>query len=50
MMMASMIPWAQFRQTYGEPIDARTGAAPAWVELAGLIVGVRRSGAVVRRR
>ncbi|MDX1948321.1 MAG: acyl-CoA dehydrogenase family protein [Pirellulaceae bacterium] len=39
LMMASMIPWAQFRQTYGEPIARRELVRRRLGRLAGLIVG-----------
>ena len=36
LMMASMIPWAKFRRTYGAADrHARTGAAPAWASWPG---------------
>jgi alkylation response protein AidB-like acyl-CoA dehydrogenase len=38
LMMASMIPWAQFRQTYGEPIARRELVRRRLARLAGLIV------------
>ncbi len=37
-MMASMIPWAQFRKTYGSPIAARELVRRRLGRLAGLIV------------
>ncbi len=39
LMMASMIPWAQFRQTYGAVIATRELVQRRLGELAGLIVG-----------
>jgi alkylation response protein AidB-like acyl-CoA dehydrogenase len=39
LMMASMIPWAQFRQTYGAPIATRELIQRRLGELAGLVVG-----------
>jgi alkylation response protein AidB-like acyl-CoA dehydrogenase len=36
-MLASMIPWAQFRVTYGEPIEKRELVRHRLGELAGLI-------------
>ena len=39
LMMASMIPWARFRRTYGEPIARRELVRRRLGELAGLIVG-----------
>jgi alkylation response protein AidB-like acyl-CoA dehydrogenase len=39
LMMASMIPWAKFRRTYGEPIARRELVQRRLGELAGLIVG-----------
>ena len=42
LMMASMIPWAQFRHTYGEAIAHRELVRRRLGRLAGLIVGVRR--------
>jgi Acyl-CoA dehydrogenase, C-terminal domain len=38
-MMASMIPWAKFRRTYGAPIATRELVERRLGELAGLIVG-----------
>ena len=38
LMMASMIPWAQFRTTYGEPIARRELVRRRLARLAGLIV------------
>jgi len=38
LMMASMIPWARFRKTYGEPIAARELVQRRLGRLAGLIV------------
>ncbi len=38
-MMAGMIPWANFRVTYGEPIARRELVRRRLGELAGLIVG-----------
>jgi alkylation response protein AidB-like acyl-CoA dehydrogenase len=38
-MMANMIPWAQFRRTYGEPIVQRELVRRRLGQLAGLIVG-----------
>ena len=38
LMMASMIPWAQFRVTYGEPIASRELVQRRLGRLAGLIV------------
>jgi alkylation response protein AidB-like acyl-CoA dehydrogenase len=38
-MMASMIPWAQFRQTYGQPIAQRELVRRRLGQLAGLITG-----------
>lgn len=38
LMMASMIPWAQFRRTYGEPIARRELVRRRLARLAGLIV------------
>ena len=38
LMMASMIPWAQFRATYGEPIARRELVRRRLARLAGLIV------------
>ncbi len=37
-MMASMLPWAQFRRTYGEPIARRELVRRRLARLAGLIV------------
>jgi alkylation response protein AidB-like acyl-CoA dehydrogenase len=39
LMMASMVPWARFRKTYGEPIAARELVQRRLGVLAGLIVG-----------
>ncbi|MFO0789146.1 MAG: acyl-CoA dehydrogenase family protein [Pirellulales bacterium] len=39
LMMASMIPWAQFRRTYGAAIASRELVQRRLGELAGLIVG-----------
>jgi alkylation response protein AidB-like acyl-CoA dehydrogenase len=39
LMMASMIPWARFRRTYGEPIARRELVQRRLGELAGLIAG-----------
>jgi alkylation response protein AidB-like acyl-CoA dehydrogenase len=39
LMMASIIPWAQFRQTYGAPIATRELVQRRLGELAGLVVG-----------
>jgi alkylation response protein AidB-like acyl-CoA dehydrogenase len=39
LMMASMIPWARFRITYGEPIATRELVRRRLGRLAGLIVG-----------
>jgi alkylation response protein AidB-like acyl-CoA dehydrogenase len=39
LMMASMIPWAKFRVTYGEPIEKRELVRRRLGRLAGLIVG-----------
>ncbi len=39
LMMASMIPWAKFRKTYGEPIARRELVERRLGQLAGLIVG-----------
>jgi alkylation response protein AidB-like acyl-CoA dehydrogenase len=39
LMMASMIPWAQFRRTYGEPIARRELVQRRLGRLAGLTVG-----------
>jgi alkylation response protein AidB-like acyl-CoA dehydrogenase len=39
LMMASMIPWANFRVTYGAPIASRELVRRRLGELAGLIVG-----------
>jgi alkylation response protein AidB-like acyl-CoA dehydrogenase len=38
-MMASMIPWAKYRTTYGEPIAKRELVRRRLARLAGLIVG-----------
>lgn len=38
-MMASMIPWAQFRVTYGQPIANRELVQRRLGQMAGLIVG-----------
>ena len=38
LMMASMLPWAKFRQTYGEPIGHRELVRRRLGRLAGLIV------------
>lgn len=38
-MMASMLPWAHYRQTYGAPIDTRELVQRRIGRLAGLIVG-----------
>jgi alkylation response protein AidB-like acyl-CoA dehydrogenase len=39
LMMASIIPWAQYRVTYGEPIASRELVQRRLGRLAGLIVG-----------
>jgi len=39
LMMASMIPWANFRRTYGQPIAKRELVRRRLARLAGLIVG-----------
>jgi hypothetical protein len=39
LMMASMIPWARFRVTYGQPIATRELVRRRLARLAGLIVG-----------
>ena len=39
LMMASMLPWAKFRKTYGESIDQRELVRRRLGRLAGLIVG-----------
>ena len=39
LMMASMIPWAQFRRTYGEAIASRELVKRRLGKLAGMIVG-----------
>lgn len=39
MMMANIIPWAQFRQTYGQPIVNRELVRRRLGETAGLVVG-----------
>ena len=38
LMMASMIPWAKFRVTYGEPISTRELVTRRLAQLAGMIV------------
>lgn len=38
LMLASMLPWARFRQTYGEPIARRELVRRRLARLAGLIV------------
>lgn len=38
-MLASMLPWAKFRRTYGAPIDTRELVRRRVGRLAGLIVG-----------
>ena len=38
LMMASMVPWAKFRQTYGESIDCRELVRRRLGRMAGLIV------------
>ncbi len=48
LMMASMIPWAKFRKTYGAAIATRELVQRRLGRLAGLIVGLRRAGALVR--
>lgn len=39
LMMANIIPWAKFRETYGEPIEKRELVRRRLGRLAGLIVG-----------
>jgi hypothetical protein len=39
LMMANMIPWAQFRRTYGAPIVSRELVQRRLGDLAGLVVG-----------
>lgn len=39
LMLASMIPWANFRRTYGQPIAQRELVRRRLARLAGLIVG-----------
>lgn len=39
LMMANIIPWAKFRNTYGEPIEKRELVRRRLGRLAGLIVG-----------
>jgi len=39
LMMASMLPWARFRKTYGQPIASRELVQRRLGRLAGLIVG-----------
>ncbi len=39
LMLASMLPWAKFRRTYGEPIAKRELVRRRIARLAGLIVG-----------
>ena len=39
LMMASMVPWAKFRETYGESIDRRELVRRRLGRMAGLIVG-----------
>jgi alkylation response protein AidB-like acyl-CoA dehydrogenase len=39
LMMASMVPWARFRKTYGQPIASRELVQRRLGQLAGLIVG-----------
>jgi alkylation response protein AidB-like acyl-CoA dehydrogenase len=38
-MMASMIPWAKFRRTYGQPIEQRELVRRRLGQMAGLITG-----------
>src|SRR5262249_13171672 len=38
-MLASILPWAAFRRTYGQPIDSRELVKRRIARLAGLIVG-----------
>ncbi|MBS0210698.1 MAG: acyl-CoA/acyl-ACP dehydrogenase [Planctomycetes bacterium] len=38
-MLASMLPWAKFRRTYGQPIATRELVRRRMARLAGLIVG-----------
>ena len=47
LMMASMIPWAQFRRTYGAAIATRELVRRRLGQLAGLIVGLRRARRLV---
>ena len=38
-MLANMLPWAEFRRTYGQPIDTRELVKRRIARLAGLIAG-----------
>src|SRR5262249_50745577 len=38
-MLASMLPWAEFRRTYGQPIASRDLVKPRIARLAALIAG-----------
>ena len=43
-MLANMLPWAEFRRTYGQPIETRELVKRRIARLAGLIAGSRRPG------